>query len=208
MWCRITFVGVWDTVAALAFPSKTLSFLLDKIPLFKHTFHSLSLSESVLHARHALAIDDERETFHPNLWEKTLTKPDQTLKQVWFLGSHTDVGGGYDIQSLSDISLIWMAHEAMDKGLLIYQGNQVKLAPNPDGFLHDSRGTRLTKLYKKKQRYWDETKHGKPIIHESVLMRSKSRDNKADKPYNSWIVQQDYHIEPWPECLRNIDCIG
>lgn len=208
MWCRVKFVGVWDTVAALGLPIKTISFILDKIPLFKHKFHSLSLSESVMHARHALAIDDERETFHPTIWEKNLTKPDQTLKQVWFLGSHTDVGGGYDEQSLADITLIWMAMEAVEKGLLIYHGNHVKLAPDPDGFLHDSRGTRLKKLYKKMIRHWDEEEHGKPVIHESVLMRSKSKFNKDDMPYDAWILKQAYDIEPWPESLRDIDCLG
>ena len=208
MWCRITFVGVWDTVAALGVPYRWLSLLVDKIPLFQHTFHSLSLSESVLHARHALAIDDERKTFHPTLWEKKLTKPDQTLKQVWFLGSHTDVGGGYDEQALADISLIWMLQEATDKGLLIYAGNNVKLAPDPDGFLHDSRGTRLTKLYKKMSRHWDEKEHGIPLIHESVLMRSLNRYNTEDPCYTAWILNQAFEIEPWPEYLRNIDSFG
>jgi uncharacterized protein (DUF2235 family) len=207
MWCRVKFIGVWDTVEALGLPFKNLNSLLNKIPLFRHQFHSLNLSESVVHARQALAIDDERETFHPTIWEQKLSKSDQTLKQVWFLGSHTDVGGGYDEQSLSDISLIWMTQESVDKGLLIYHGNHVKLAPDPDGLLHDSRGTRLTKLYKKMLRFWDEEKHGKPVIHESVLMRSKSRYNKKDVPYNSWILKQKFEVEAWPDYLKKIDCM-
>jgi len=155
-----------------------------------------------------LAIDDERATFHPRIWEKRLTKTDQTLKQVWFLGSHTDVGGGYKEQSLSDISLIWMAQEALNEGLLVYHGNQVKLAPDPDGFLHDSRGTRLTKLYKRLVRSWNEEELGKPVIHESVLMRSRSRYNEEDTPYSSWILEQEFEVESWPESLRDIDCLG
>ena len=61
------------------------------------------LSEKVKRARHALALDDERDTFHPLLWDEQheyrliqagTVKADR-LQQVWFAGMHSDVGGGY-----------------------------------------------------------------------------------------------------------------
>src|SRR6185369_17266688 len=76
--------------------------------------------EKVLCARHALAIDDERDAFHPLLWdevlEQTLIDTEKVnkdrLQQVWFTGMHADVGGGYPDESLSYVSLLWMMEEA------------------------------------------------------------------------------------------------
>ena len=92
MWCRINFLGVWDTVAALGIPFKSLDVLVDKVPFFRHDYQDLRLSDSVQNGRHALAIDDERLLFHPTLWDRELIEH-QTMKQVWFCGMHTDVGG-------------------------------------------------------------------------------------------------------------------
>ena len=115
---KIAFLGVWDTVAALGFPHKGPDVLLDR--LFKHDFHNFDLSENVEFARQALAIDDERKTFHPILWSKINNDTQKRIKQVWFAGVHTDIGGGYPEQGLSDISLNWMIYEATEKGLIIY----------------------------------------------------------------------------------------
>ena len=95
MWCRIKFLGVWDTVAALGLPFRTLDVLVDKVPIFRNRFQDFRLSKSVENAYHALAIDDERRTFHPVLWDAEC-EHDQTVEQVWFCGMHTDVGGGYE----------------------------------------------------------------------------------------------------------------
>lgn len=40
------------------------------------------------------------------------------MKQVWFEGAHSDVGGGYPETGLSDTSLLWMAREAHAAGLV------------------------------------------------------------------------------------------
>jgi uncharacterized protein (DUF2235 family) len=51
--------------------------------------------------RHALSLDDERTTFHPLRIEEIEDKPDisrpssDRIKEVWFAGVHSDVGGGY-----------------------------------------------------------------------------------------------------------------
>ncbi len=201
MWCRIEFLGVWDTVAALGIPFKSLDVLVDKVPFFRHKFQDLRLSESVQHARHALAIDDERLTFHPTLWDKELTDY-QTMKQVWFCGMHTDVGGGYPEQELSDIPLIWMIAEAKQHGLRLYPKNKVILSPNPNGVMHDSRGSALTQFYRRRVRSWDSEKRGKPTVHESVLMRKLNRNNAEPPPYHPWILKMEHEVEPWPEPLR------
>ena len=195
MWCRITFLGVWDTVAALGLPIKSLDIILDKIPLFRHKYHDLSLSESVENGYHALAIDDERLTFHPTLWDADV-KPGQSVRQVWFCGMHTDVGGGYAEQGLSDIALRWMIDRAKEHGLRIYDGHKVQIHPNPDGTMHDSRGTWMTRKYRRKQRSWDSTTHGKPVVHASVTMRTLNQSNGKQPPYKPWILGLDHEIDP------------
>src|SRR5256885_11373031 len=96
---NIRFVGVWDTVAAYGRPITEITRAID------NWFYALSmpdyhLNEHVRCARHALAIDDERDAFHPLLWdevhEHTLidsnTVAKDRLQQVWFTGMHADVG--------------------------------------------------------------------------------------------------------------------
>lgn len=190
MWARIRFLGVWDTVAALGVPHPRWSALINKIPFWKHKFHHLGLSESVEHARHALAIDDRRKVFHPTLWDEELL-PYQTMKQVWFSGMHTDVGGGYAEQGLSDVVLDWMIGEARPHGLLIYDKHKVEIRPDPCGKMHDSRDTRVKRwLFKERERFWDHEKRGKPVVHESVLIRHKALDD-----YRPWILRKEYAVE-------------
>lgn len=197
MWCKVKFLGVWDTVAALGVPIKAIDVLVDKIPIFEHKYHDLRLSKSVVHGRHALAIDDERLTFHPTLWDPELHEG-QTMKQVWFCGMHTDVGGGYKEQGLSDVALEWMLKEAKEHGLKIYSRHKVEMQGNAEGFMHDSRGTTLTGLYRRKVRTWP-TSHGKPRVHESVLKRTRNRHNEIHPPYKPWILNGSYDcdVEPW-----------
>ncbi|MBX2991241.1 MAG: DUF2235 domain-containing protein [Bacteroidetes bacterium] len=193
MWCRIKFLGVWDTVAALGLPFTWMDNVVEMIPWFKHRFHNLRLSESVENAYHALAIDDERLTFHPTLWDPVV-KEYQNMHQVWFSGMHTDVGGGYREQQLSDIVLQWMVDKAHAHGLRIYPRHKVKIAPDPDGVMHDSRGKFPASLFRRAERSWPAT-HGTPVVHSSVVQRKPNQKNNADPPYNPWILRGKYEVE-------------
>jgi uncharacterized protein (DUF2235 family) len=111
---KVTFLGVFDTVGALGVPG----FERDT-----PKFHSVQLSDQVLCARQALAIDETRLKFAPTLWEAPeepadAPTEDPRVKQVWFEGAHSDVGGGYAQTGLSDTSLLWMAREAHAAGLV------------------------------------------------------------------------------------------
>ena len=75
------FLGIWDTVGALAFGSSIGG------------FHRINPGH-VLRVAHALALDEERERFQPSYWDK----PDGAnteVNEVWFSGCHTNIGGGY-----------------------------------------------------------------------------------------------------------------
>ncbi len=189
MWTRIKFLGCFDTVAALGAPFKSLSAILDRVPFFRHQFHNLTLSESVEHAYHALAVDDERKTFHPALWNPEI-KDYQTLRQVWFPGMHTDVGGGYREHQLSDIPFIWMYDKAVSCGMKIYERDRIHLSPKADGMMHDSRSGGINKLYRREVRSWPKSRPDKPVIHQSVLERAEKKD------YSPWILDTNYEVEP------------
>ena len=176
MWVKIKFIGVWDTVAALGVPFKAINAIINFIPFFRNDFHDLRLSASVENAFHALAIDEQRKTFAPELWDTQL-HPGQTIEQVWFPGSHTDIGGGYKESGLSDVTLLCMIRKAQKYGLLIYKGHGVKIEPDVNGVIHNSRKG-SAKMFRKKRRSWDIKKYGVPVLHHSV----EDRNN-----YNPWI---------------------
>ena len=206
-WTKIKFLGVWDTVSALGVPIKSLDMLVDWFPIFRHKYHNLRLSESVEHARQALAIDDERLTFHPKIWDKEINTEYQTMKQVWFAGMHTDVGGGYKEQDLSDIPLIWMVEEAKQHGLKIYPKHKVKTHPDADGIMHNSRKGFPGYLFRKATRTWDSQTHGKPRIHQSVHIRKLNKENLPAPPYKTWIIDLEHDVEEWPDSQRNLEHI-
>ncbi len=144
----IRFIGVWDTVAAYGGPITEITRAVDNW-FFPLSMPDYRLDAKVQRARHALALDDERDAFHPLLWdevhERTLVAggdvaPDR-LEQVWFTGMHADVGGGYPDESLSYISLLWMMNEAEQAGLrtvTVIKDRFLALASSY-GPLHDSR---------------------------------------------------------------------
>jgi len=204
MWCKIKFLGVWDTVAALGSPIKWLDVLIDRIPKFRHRFHDFTLSPGVEHGRQALAIDDERLTFHPIIWNK---KPnaDQTIKQVWFCGMHSDVGGSYEDIGLSSIPLIWMVTEAKKEGLLIWPGNKVPISPKATGKLHSSRTGFPGVIYRRSERFWNHPTEANPTVHESVEMRKDNKDSEDIPKYDPWILQGAHGVEFWPAALQGIN---
>lgn len=117
---EIRFVGVWDTVGSLGIPVPAPGFLQPLVDRFNHrwAFHDTTLSKSVNGAFQALAVDEERSAFPPTLWRQAKGAPEgQELKQVWFSGVHTAVGGGEKDSGLSDIPLLWMVRQATRYGL-------------------------------------------------------------------------------------------
>lgn len=111
----VAFLGVFDTVGALGVPGALRK---------RHQFHDIMLSDTVLCARQALAIDERRMTFEPCLWQVDADSDDDLdrVRQVWFEGVHSDVGGGYAETGLSDTTLLWMAGEANRRGLVFDEG--------------------------------------------------------------------------------------
>jgi len=79
------------------------------------------LSAQVGYARAAIAIDERRKDFDRVKWGPTETLParatdaPEMIRQFWFAGNHSDIGGSYDETEsrLSDIALKWMLEQAV-----------------------------------------------------------------------------------------------
>ncbi|KAK7754206.1 hypothetical protein SLS62_003783 [Diatrype stigma] len=80
-------------------------------------WYNTTLSTQVEHGFHALALDESRNAFGPTLWERLPEQRDSTdLRQVWFPGSHINVGGGEKDQGVSNITLAWMMDQLASIG--------------------------------------------------------------------------------------------
>ena len=139
--CRVHFLGLWDTVKAFGV-------------IWPKSLPHLRFNPSVDIVRHALALDERRTMYAPTTWGGTdgdrrgtpagLFTPampprsitaGQDVKEVWFEGCHSDVGGGRPEQdgSLYKHSLEWMVGEARDAGLHIDDNELERLLAEPAG---------------------------------------------------------------------------
>jgi T6SS, Phospholipase effector Tle1-like, catalytic domain len=136
----IAFIGVWDTVDAVGLPVDELSTMIDHI-FYPHRFPDQDLSPRVQRACHAIAIDDERHTFHPVLWNECGTADSGRITQVWFAGMHSNGGGGYPDDDLACVPLQWMLVEAERSGLRFDLDSLRDIAhrAQPLGRMYDSR---------------------------------------------------------------------
>ena len=108
---RIKFLGVWDTVGSLGIP---LSFFRSQNDQ-RFEFHDTKLSRTIDNAYHAMAIDEHRVDYQATPWDPS-GDHSQKMEQVWFVGAHSDVGGGSGMTSLSQKTLGWMRDKAMLDG--------------------------------------------------------------------------------------------
>jgi uncharacterized protein (DUF2235 family) len=188
--CNPWFVGVWDTVSSIGWIANPL-----KLPFVTN-------NPDIGIGRHAVAIDERRAFFRNHLWRPSGTPGAPTgpkdLKQVWFAGVHSDVGGGYvEAESaLSKIPLDWMMQEAKASGLRINplresevlgrNGGTKYVSPDPNGMAHESlTGFWNLAEFVPKQRYdWATTRSSyhvnlyrrrtippKSLVHDSVFSR-------------------------------------
>lgn len=109
-------ICVFDTVSALGLTGGTLKNLdMFGDAFAPHRFHNDTLSSGVPFAFHAVSVDEERKHFKVVLWDNPETD-NQVLKQVWFPGVHSDIGGSYrdrdngtvNGRDLGRLTLEWM----------------------------------------------------------------------------------------------------
>jgi uncharacterized protein (DUF2235 family) len=155
--CKPHFLGVWDTVSSVGW-------IYDPVKLPYTT-----MNPDVAVVRQAVSIDERRAYFRQNLWGNPASGQD--VQQIWFAGSHCDIGGGYpEPQSgLSKVALQWMLEQAAAGGLRINAAkkdhvlgadNSKYTKPDPAAKFHNSIWEAfglwwILELWPK--RYWDAT---------------------------------------------------
>ncbi len=133
---RITYLGVYDTVGAVGLDALAIPGVRGRIALH----HNLRPTKLIERCRHALAIDENRASFnhtpfvkfHPhNLTESATTESEAVarwadretdwaacIEQAWFVGAHSNIGGGYPDNALAQRPLAWMLAGARACGLV------------------------------------------------------------------------------------------
>jgi len=108
--CRPYFVGLWDTVSSVGWVYNALHF----------PFTTATHNPDLQIVRHAMSIDERRAFFRQNLFGSPASAQ-QDIREVWFSGVHSDVGGSYaeSESQLSKIALRWMVCEAEISGLKV-----------------------------------------------------------------------------------------
>jgi uncharacterized protein (DUF2235 family) len=202
----IEFMGLWDTVAAYGLPIEEMTRGVSQWiwPLY---LPERSLSPQVKRACHALALDDERTTFHPVLWTEEGEQQaapdangqqwlkDERISQVWFAGVHSNVGGGYPDDALAYQPLYWIMEEAKRCGLAFKVSppadpdafRRVISACDKDGRQYDSRAglggyyrygpRKIANFCNERISGGDAVRMLLPKIHESALARMRSDCN-------------------------------
>jgi len=169
---HIHFLGVWDTVGALGAPTPILGAITRKLWV---GFNDATISDEIGYAYQAMAIDEKRKIFAPAMWTKQGKQHD--VKQVWFAGVHSNVGGGYPKNmGLSDEALMWLVNRSTACGLVFnqaYLNDTKKIKPNAKGKLHDSFSWpyKLMQLFKPFHRPMGQANYRGEMLDESVLRR-------------------------------------
>jgi uncharacterized protein (DUF2235 family) len=219
----IKMIGVWDTVGALGIP-------WTEAPLIgrgKFYFHNTNLSVLIEHAYHALAVDEFRGPYKPTLWTRfipeqpdpprTVALSETKVEQRWFIGAHSNVGGGYADDVLKRLPLAWLQQKAHDCGLqfseqFVCKGDEFQTAPT-DSYGEFMFGVyRLIRLGKKffrpigaekrkVKRGWSEPIN--EVIDASVFFRYQGFDDYRPSNLTDWAKRKGIDL-----AVQRGDCVA
>lgn len=126
---HVAFLGLWDTVKSVGWLNARARFEQARWPFTR-------IVPNVATGRLALAIDEKRRFYAEYRFDRDEVAKRAGLREMWFAGVHSDIGGGGDPRDghgLSDIALGWMADEAVTAGLRIDEPAYQKLIGVPPG---------------------------------------------------------------------------
>lgn len=168
----IEFLGLFDTVEAFGVPIEELRVAIDWA-IWPISFRNHRPAHNVKHICHALALDDERTTFHPLRIDQSRLAAGQTVEEVWFAGVHSDIGGGYPESTLSFVPLVWMIEQL--GGQLRFQNGSIEhfqAYQSAIGPRHDSRsGAAVLYRYDPRPILGGRENGGPPVVHFAVVER-------------------------------------
>jgi uncharacterized protein (DUF2235 family) len=199
----VHFVGLWDTVKSAGTLTRQLQW-----PFTRQLPHAHTIC-------HAVAIDENRRPFppylvHPPNPEHLRVDPDQDLREVWFAGVHSDVGGVFPTGTrLSDIPLKWMVDEANATGL--------QVRPHAYRTIAALEGVDPTGPWHTMSRAWQLLGPGRRTVPEGALIHASVKERVATHPeYANRLPDTFEYVctdwrEPRPHPPRrpaqpNVDC--
>lgn len=170
----IEMIGVFDTVKSLGFRAP----FVVRWAEIKHSFHNASLGPHVKRGFHALALDETREAFAPVLWECPPGHKGE-VEQMWFRGSHGDVGGQltgkYSSRPLTNIPLVWMIDKLDGCGVTLPADWRARFPVDPDvEGVGNWRGWGKYFLARRKRVVG---RHSSEVIHPTAIGRSPRAEN-------------------------------
>jgi uncharacterized protein (DUF2235 family) len=128
---QIAYLGIYDTVGAIGWDALAIPGLTSRIAMHNNERPTTIIQR----CRHALAIDEHRSSFQHTPFISYIglgdVKSEADLKakrkawgdkieQCWFVGAHSNVGGGYEYNRLAELPLQW-----------ILDGSGLALCDNP-----------------------------------------------------------------------------
>lgn len=181
----IEFIGVFDTVAATR---GELDLSSSTLPASGIVFENGSIAKHINRALHLVALDEKRVPFQPTLFNK-----EPRISEVWFAGTHSDIGGNHWFDGLSDITLQFML-DAVASELQVLTREQISfeslavasdqdqicwddlnIKPLVNGVIHDTSASglhahvRAPRFVRVNMNDWPS--RNLPIIHHSVKQR-------------------------------------
>lgn len=139
---KITYMGIYDTVGAMGWQALGLPGISSKMEQHHNPYPSKLLNK----CRHALAIDENRTSFRltpmldyvPNKADAKETEEyNDIIEQNWFVGAHSNVGGGYEDNILATRPLEWILEGANNAGLKTRELSKLSLTGS-DRHIRDS----------------------------------------------------------------------
>jgi len=108
-------IGAFDTVKTVI-PLPFHNYLTAGLPSLDFKLDAPGIVD---HFRHALALNESRPLFNPDLWKMDANSADSSYLEAWFFGYHHDIGGGDVVQGLALWPLQWILNAAAEHGLIL-----------------------------------------------------------------------------------------
>lgn len=190
----VELLGAWDTVAALGASRSLLDRGVE--PGTDELLEDGPIAPIIRRGLHLVALDEERLAFRP-----TLMNAEPRVREVWFPGVHSDIGGGFRVAGLSDITLDYMLRAGRELGLdfldfdakpetftgVDQNGREVSIGreqlairPDPTATLHSQdRGAMASRVTLGARQVFvlrddEPSTTDLPLIHESVAQRIRA----------------------------------
>lgn len=211
---NIEYLGVWDTVMALGGRFRATG---DDTSVKNRSFYVNSKpSRFVTHARQALAIDERRWDFRPEIWGDYSAA--QTLEQRWFAGVHSNVGGGYIDDGMANIAFHWLLDGAKSKGLEVDQDFANKYPPFPFDKLYKSYSLKYRildsvrfRLNSGKRNLIDQPETANLSLDKSVIHRimqdplERNKDGEPKYPDMMGKTYRPYNVLLYLACMDDLN---